>query len=124
MRQTTNLFLINGRPMLVPDGEVSVSYEDLDGAEAGRDEMGFMHRVMVRSKVPAWDFSYSYLTEQEKTYMESLFGDDATFAFTFPNRLFADTSETATCYRSKYGISWKNAKTGLWSGYSFRIIAC
>lgn len=123
MRATTNLFQVNGKPMLVPDAEVSVSYEDLDAADAGRDEAGFMHRILVRSKVPSWDFSYSHLTEPEKAYMERLFGDDATFLFTHPGRLDAAAPETTRCYRSKYAITWKNAKTGLWSGYGFRIIA-
>lgn len=124
MRNTTNLFQVNGKPMLAPDAEVAVSYEDLDAADAGRDEAGFMHRILVRSKVPSWDFSYSHLTEAEKVYMESLFGENATFSFTHPSRLDASVAETTRCYRSKYAISWKNAKTGLWSGYGFRIIAC
>lgn len=124
MRNKTDLFQVNGKPMLTPDAEVSVSYEDLDAAEAGRDEQGFMHRILVRSKVPSWEFSYSYLTEAEKAYMESLFGDSATFTFTHPGRMDATTPEQTLCYRSKYTISWKNARTGLWSGYGFRIIAC
>lgn len=124
MRSKTELFKINGTPMLAPDEDFSVSYEDLDSADAGRDESGVMHRNVVRFKVGSWKFSYSYLTEEEKQYMENLFGDTATFQFTHPSRLNASTLETHTCYRSKYGISWKNAVTGLWSGYSFNIIQC
>lgn len=124
MRETTNLFLINGKPMLVPDAEVGVSYEDLDAADAGRDESGVMHRIMVRCKVGTWSFSYAHLTEEEKNYMEGLFGTAATFAFTHPDRLDAAKQAVSTCYRSKYGISWRNARTGLWSGYSFNIIEC
>lgn len=124
MRQTTDIFTVNGMPILVPDGEVTVSYEDLDSADAGRDEAGFMHRVLVRSKVPSWAFSYGHLTEKEKNYMESLFGDAPTFTFGHPSRLDSAVQEQTVCYRSKYGISWKNARTGLWSGYSFHIIAC
>ena len=26
--------------------------------------------------------------------------------------------------RSKYGISWRDVRTGLWSGYSFSIVEC
>ena len=122
MRETTNLFLINGSPMLVPDADVQVSYEDLDAADAGRDESGVMHRVMVRSKVGSWTFSYAYLTEEEKNYMESLFANLVTF--TRPNTLDSSQQVASTCYRSKYGLSWRNARTGLWSGYSFRIIEC
>ena len=124
MRKTTELFLINGLPMLVPDAEVGVSYEDLDSADSGRDESGVMHRIPVRYKVGSWAFSYSHLTEEEKQYMESLFQDAATFQFRHPSRQDASKVEVTKCYRSKYGISWKNARRGLWSGYSFSIIQC
>ena len=110
--------------MLVPDAEVAVSYEDLDAADAGRDESGFMHRIVVRHKVGSWKFEYAYLTEEEKQYMEGLFADAPTFSFQHPSRQNASVAEVSTCYRSKYGISWRNARTGLWSGYSFSIIAC
>lgn len=124
MRKTTALFLIDGQPMLVPDGEVGVSYEDLDSASAGRDESGLMHRFLVRSKVAAWSFSYSHLTEAEKAYMEGLFGEKAVFTFTHPDRVDAGREVSCQAYRSKYSISWKNAKTGLWSSYGFQIIQC
>ncbi len=123
MRKTTSLFQINGRPILVPDSEVSVNYEDLDSSDAGRDESGYMHRAVVRYKVPSWAFSYSSLTEEERAYMESLFPDTPWFTFTHPDRLDSTEAITTRCYRSKYGISWRNARTGLWSGYSFHIIA-
>ena len=124
MRGTTDLFLINGAPMLIPDAEVSASYEDLDSADSGRDESGVMHRIPVRYKVGCWSFSYSHLTEQEKQYMENLFPDEADFAFTHPDRVDASRPVVTRAYRSKYGISWKNARTGIWNGYSFQIIAC
>ncbi len=124
MRGTTELFKINGRPMLVPDAEVTVSFEDLDDGDSGRDESGVMHRIPVRYKVGSWGFSYAHLTEAERQYMESLFPDAAEFTFTHPDRQDAEKSVTCTAYRSKYSISWKNARTGLWSNYSFQIIQC
>ena len=124
MRATTELFMINGVPMLVPDSEVGVSYEDLDSADSGRDESGVMHRIPVRYKVGSWSFSYSHLTEEEKQYMENLFPDAASFSFTHPDRKDATASVTDKAYRSKYSISWKNARTGLWSNYGFTIIQC
>ena len=123
MREKTELFKINGLSLLVPDAGVSMGYEDLDASSSGRDEAGFMHRTVVRYKVPYWDFSYSALTEEERRYMESLFPDAPTFTFTHPGRLDGAAEETE-CYRSKYSISWQNARTGLWNGYGFRIIAC
>ncbi len=124
MRSTTELFQINGVPFLVPDSQVQASYEDLDSADSGRDESGVMHRIPVRYKVGSWEFSYDHLTEAEKNYMESLFPDAADFQFTHPDRLDAGRSVTVRAYRSKYSLSWKNARTGLWSKYGFTIIAC
>lgn len=124
MRQKTNLFKINGKPILVPDAEVGVSYEDLDSADSGRDESGVMQRIPVRYKVGSWSFSYASLTEEEKQYMESLFPEAASFSFTHPDRKDAAVSVTEKAYRSKYSISWKNAQTGLWSNYGFSIIQC
>lgn len=124
MRGTTDLFTVNGKPMLVPDEEVGMRYEDLDDSASGRDESGVMHRIVARYKVGSWSFSYSQLTEAEKNYMESLFGNDATFTFGHPSRLDGSVMESHTCYRSKYALTWRNARTGLWSGYSFSIIQC
>lgn len=124
MRGFTQLFQINGQPMLLPDQEVSVSYEDIDAADAGRDQAGFMHRIPVRHKVASWNFTYAYLTDEEKNYIESLFGDSATFTFTHPSRLDAAVPEDSLCYRSKYTVSWKNARLGLWRDHSFTVIQC
>lgn len=124
MRRTTDLFLINGQPLLLPDTEVAMAYEDLDSAESGRDESGVMHRIPVRFKVGSWSFSYQNLTEEEKQYMENLFPDSGDFTFTHPDRKNAAVMADCRAYRSKYGINWKNARTGLWGSYSFSIIEC
>ena len=124
MRNTTELFLINGKPMLAPDEKVQVSYEDLDDSNSGRDEAGFMERQVLRYKLPGWSFSYSHLTEEERQYMENLFRDADTFTFTHPTRADASKTEDTLCYRSGYDISWRNARTGLWSGYGFSVIEC
>ena len=44
MRKTTDLFQINGKPMLIPDAQVAMRFEDLDAYSAGRDQSGVMHR--------------------------------------------------------------------------------
>lgn len=124
MRATTDLFKINGKPMLVPDSEVAASYADLDSEETGRDENGVMHRLVVQYKMGTWGFVYSSLTEEEKQYMEDLFPDEPDFVFTHPSRKDAAVSTETRCYRSNYGLSWLNAKTGQWKNYKFNIIAC
>ena len=124
MRAYSSEFFVNGQPMLVPDEEVQHNYEDLDDASSGRDESGVMHRTVVRYKVGSWSFSYSHLTEEEKQYMENIFPEEPDFVFTHPSRLNATLSEDTRCYRSKYSLSWKNSRTGLWSGYGFNVIEC
>lgn len=124
MREKTSQFLINGKPVLVPDAGVGFSYEDLDDASTGRDEGGYMHRFVVRYKVGSWSFSYAFLTEEEKQYMESLFPDAPTFSFTHPSKDNSGVLVTDTCYRSKLSLSWYNTRTGLWKNYTFNIIQC
>lgn len=121
MRAVTQDYLIDGQPMLAPDQDVKCSFEDIDAAAAGRDESGFMHRIPVRKKVGSWTFTYSILTREELDYTEALFGDKTTFYLTFPGQ---NGPEQRLCYRSKYGVSFHNARTGLWRGYSFSVIEC
>ena len=120
----TDLFKINGKPMFAPDADIDFSYEDLDSEDTGRDESGYMHRIVVRYKVMSGAFEFSHIYEADMRYMESLFPDEPDFEFTRPSRLNSDIPVTTRCYRSKYGISWRNAKTGQWRNYKFNIIEC
>lgn len=120
----SEIFFVNGNPLLEPDEEAEFSYEDLDSSDSGRDEGGRMHRFMIRAKVCSWSFSYGFLTEAEKRYMESIFDESSTFMFTHPDRYDATKLVNTECYRSKYSLSWKNARTGLWKNYKFNIIEC
>ena len=124
MRSYTNLFLINGEQMLAPDEDVGVSYSDLDADDSGRDESGYMHRIVVRYKLGTWSFEYASITEAEKQYLERLFGETPDFDFTHPDRLNAEKQVTCKAYRSKYSNSWHNARTGQWRNYKFNIIEC
>jgi len=51
-----------------------------------------------------------------------LFPDEPTFSFGHPARSDASRQETTECYRSKYGLAWRNARTGLWKGLQFTVI--
>lgn len=123
-RSFTNIFRINGKPMLAPDEDVAASYSDLDADDSGRDESGYMHRIVVRYKMGTWSFEYSHITEEEKRYMEELFGNEPDFDFTHPDRLNAEKEVTIKAYRSKYSNAWHNARTGQWRNYKFNIIEC
>lgn len=124
MRPLVNFFLVNGKPMFAPDADVAFSFNDLDGSESGRDEAGYMHRIVIRYKVGTWSFEYSDITQEEMQHMESLFPEAPDFEFTRPDRIDPSKLVTTRCYRSKYGISWKNARTGQYRNYKFNIIEC
>lgn len=119
-----NIFLIDGEPMLIPDADMELSFEDLDGASAGRDESGVMHRQVLRQKVGKWSFVYSRLSREEYAYMERLFAGKSHFQFTYPSLTQPDGTSTVTAYRTSHGIGWHNAKTGWFRNYKFSIIEC
>lgn len=122
MNTVTELFKINGQPMLAPDAGVEVSYSDLDAADSGRDESGFMHRLVVRHKIPTWQFSYSHLTADEYAYMRSILPQEGTFAFTYPSE--DGQQETVEAYLSKYTVLWQDLNLGSYRNLKFSIIGC
>lgn len=124
MRKTTDLFRIDGLPMLVPDENVDISMEDIDASDSGRDESGVMHRFVVRQGVGKWTFSYGCLTAEEYTYMESLFAGKTIFQFMYPDCGDGGQFKQITAYRSKHGILWQSATAGQFRNYQFSIIGC
>lgn len=121
---TTNLFQINGKPLLPPDEDVSLSFEDLDSSESGRDEGGFMHRVVVRYKVGTWSFVYSHISQAEYDYIRSAIPDEPDFVFTHPTQADCTQTEQTRAYCSKYGIVWHSARTKDYRNLKFNIIEC
>ena len=123
MRKTTDLFLIDGQPMLAPDENMEISAEDIDTADSARDESGFLHRFVARQGVGEWTFSYTYLTGEEYAYMESLFAGKATFRFTYPDYA-GGAPKTITAYRKKHDFVLHSAVTGQLRNYQFSITGC
>lgn len=119
-----NLYLIDGKPLPLPDQGVEMSFEDLDHADAGRDESGYMHRMVVRYKVGRWDFCYSHLTQ--KTYGEilALLPKSGSFTFCYPDPADPAQQKKTQAYLSRYGIVWQNAATGLYRNLKFSVIEC
>ncbi|MBQ7345038.1 MAG: hypothetical protein IJW45_03120 [Oscillospiraceae bacterium] len=124
MRGFTELFLVDGQPLLVPDADVAVAYSDIESEDSGRDEMAVMHRIVLRQDVGCWSFQYGSLSEEEKRYMERLFQGKAVFDFTHPDRVQGDREVTVRAYRSGYGIVWHDARKGQWRDYKFDIVEC
>ena len=115
-------YKINGSPVLVPDADVEVTMTDLDSGSAGRDESGFMHRIRVRKRVKTWAFQYFALTREQWQYMENLLSQSATCSFTYPD--FDGEEKTSTAYCSNTGLTYQNARLGLYRNYKFTVIEC
>lgn len=122
MNTITELFKIDGKAMLAPDTGVEVSYSDLDASDSGRDESGFMHRLVVRHKIPSWQFSYTHLTAQEYAYMRSILPQGGTFRFTYPDE--DGQAQEMEAYLSKYTVLWENLRQGAYRNLKFSIIGC
>ncbi len=123
MRGTTELFLIDGQPVLIPDGNLELTLQDMESADSGLDESAVLHRFLVRQGVGKWTFTYAQLTEEEYAYMEEIIGGKGTFLFTRPDPK-RGTSVTTKCYRGKHRIVWRNAAAGAFCNYQFDIIEC
>ena len=115
-------FLIDGQPILVPDEDVAISFEDLDSEESGRDESGYMHRIVLREGVKKVPLSYASLSREEYLYMESLFSGKSKFEVIF--RDFDGKRSSFAAYRSKHSITIRNVRTGCYKNYTFSIIEC
>lgn len=124
MNSLSSLYQINGMPMLAPDENVEMSFEDLDASDSGRDESGVMHRVVVRHKVGSWTFSYSQLTQDEYAYMLGILPKAGCFTFTHPKLSDCTQTESCTAYLSGYSIVWHSARTKDYRNLKFSIIAC
>ena len=108
---------IDGRPVLVPDGDVEISRSDLDAEDSGRDESGVMHRIPVRYRVATWTLSYATLRADEYDYLISLTEGKADFAFIFGGKSYR-------AYCSSDGATLVNAVTGDYRNFKLKIIQC
>ena len=124
MNSLTQLYLIDGKPMLAPDADVEMSFQDLDAADSGRDESGVMHRLPVRYKVGSWNFVYSSLSQEEYAYMQSILPASGSFTFTYPSPSDCTRPESCDAYLSGYSILWHSARTGIYKNLKFSIIEC
>ena len=117
-----NDYKIDGSPIIAPDAEVSIEWNDLDADSSGRDESGVMHRKVLRHRVPKWGLSYSVLTKEELVYMRGLFAGKATFAFSYVDE--SGKSQSCEAYCSNDSVTWYDARNGVYKNYKINIIAC
>lgn len=122
MRKYDLEFLIDGKPILIPDEGVQINLEDLDSSESGRDESGVMHRFVLREKVRKYSLPYGTLTKEEYLYLISLFAGKPTFEV--EKREPDGTIVKFPAYCSKVGISLFNRRTGEYKNLTLNIIEC
>lgn len=115
-------FLIDGQPIYGPDGGVTISYEDLDSSESGRDEAGVMHRIVLREQVKKIPLTYTFLTCDEYQYMEALFAGKPEFCVECRDKDGSPVKFTA--YRSKHSITFLDVSAGGYRNYNFNIVEC
>lgn len=115
-------YRIDGMPLPAPDADVEMSFSDLDDGDAGRDESGVMHRIVVRRRVGSWSFSYSSLTKQTYQYIRSLFKGKDTFTFSYrdPEGYLVEVK----AYCSGDSVVYHNARLGLYKNLKFSVIEC
>ena len=115
-------YLIDGKPLLAPDMNVNITENDIDSPASGRDEGGYMHRIIIRSAVKKWEFVYAVLDAKDYTYIQSLFKGKASFIFEYRN---PDGSVSSThAYSSKRSITLRDYATGEYKNLKFNIIEC
>lgn len=122
MRKYDFDFQIDGQPILAPDAGVQISYADIDSEETGRDEAGYMHRIILREKVRTWSFTYAFLDAEEYAYMRSLIDGKAEFALL--TRGIDGNEETTVAYCSNHSITITNRVKGFYNNLTFNIIEC
>ena len=115
-------YLIDGDPLLAPDMNVNITENDLDSPASGRDEAGYMHRIIIRSGVKTWEFVYAVLDAEDYAYIQSLFKGKANFKFSY--RASDGSVETTTAYSSKRSITLRDYATGEYKNLKFNIIEC
>ena len=122
MRDRFYDYQVEDKPLPIPDADVEISRADLDSEESGRDEAGFMHRIVLRERVKTWKFSYAHLDKEDYRYIMSIFEGKATFTFKYKD----EDGRTAECqaYCSNDSITYRNAKTGQYANMKFTIIEC
>lgn len=122
MRKHYHDLLIDGQPILAPDAGVTISFEDLDSSESGRDESGFMHRVVLRKDVCKIPLAYAFLTNDDYLYMESLFLGKTDFQVEL--RTFDGSLKSFRAYRSKHSITIFDVRSKMHKNYNFNLIEC
>ena len=121
-RDFSSRFRIDGQKMLDPDA-VDITENDLDAEYSGRDEAGFLQRVVLREGVRTWSFTYAVLSDDEYLYLRRLFRGKPVFRFTHDS-LKNGEEETVQAYCAKRSIVLRDPINKQYKNLKFNIIEC
>lgn len=115
-REKLDTLLIGEKPLPVPDADVVITENDLDSEDTGRDESGYMHRLVLRKSVRTWEFPYAVLSAEDYDYIRSLVSEPE-FSVNF-------WGYACTAYCSSNSATLRNAVTGDYRDFKLKIIEC
>ena len=122
MRKPYYDFLIDGKPVLMPDEGVSISASDMEAEDSGTDESGVLHRFLLLEKVLSFSLSYDTLTHEEYRYTRALIQGKSSFGVKYRDPDGKQIKLTAYC--SGYSLALHNVRLGLYKGLKFDIQEC
>lgn len=113
---------IDNSPMLTPDVDIEITYEDREAPGSGYDEAGFYHRIIEHYNKRKWRFKYAVLTEEEFRYVHWLIKNKATFIFSFCNE--DNRPEDVRAYCKPISVAYQSKRSGLYKNLTLEIIEC
>lgn len=114
--------LIDGSPMLTPDVDVEITYEDMEVGGSGFDASGYYHRMVARYNKRTWKFKYAVLTKEEFVYLRSLIKEKESFIFSFLNE--ENGLEEVRAYPKPVTVAYQSKRSGLYKNLTLEIIEC
>jgi len=114
-------FRVDGKGMLDPDEGITLGFSDIE-ADSARDESGFLHRILARSDVRTWGFSYAALTEEEYFYIRDLFKGKTDFELEITDK--EGNTQSIRCYCAKKSVSYYNKRQALYKNMKLEIVEC
>lgn len=111
---------IDGIELPTPNADVVCSESDLDAEGSGRDELGYMHRIVLRHRVKKWSFVYGTINEQRYETIKNIFDGKADFLLEFFEN--GEKKSETRAYSSGIQYSLHNIVKKIYKGVSFDLI--
>ena len=93
----TQRYMIENTPVVVPNAGVQLRVSDIEAEESGRDESGYLHRVVLRAGLGTWVLRYRDMSQEEYAYMMALLPGAGSFLFTHPDKADPARSNVSRC---------------------------